>query len=64
MARTIDFSCLNQNSQNLKICNDSGQPQGIAPTSEYFRNEPMNIVVGAILYGCPESLQKFSEFIR
>ena len=22
--------------------------------AQYFRNEPMNIVVGAILYGCPE----------
>jgi len=41
----------------LNFGNDSGQPQGIAPTYEYFRNERMNIVVGAILYGCPESLQ-------
>jgi hypothetical protein len=40
--------------------NDSGQPQGIAPTYEYFRKERLNIVVGAILYGCPESLQFFN----
>ena len=32
----------------------SGQPQGIAPTSEYFL-DIKNIVVGAILYGCLES---------
>ncbi|MCK5525105.1 MAG: hypothetical protein KAI83_18410 [Thiomargarita sp.] len=31
------------------------QPQGIAPTSEYFL-DIKNIVVGAILYGCPEYL--------
>ncbi|MCK5523592.1 MAG: hypothetical protein KAI83_10710 [Thiomargarita sp.] len=46
----------------LKSSNYSGQPQGIAPT--YHKGLPLhqnifvslhkNIVVGAILYGCPE----------
>ncbi|MCK5523074.1 MAG: hypothetical protein KAI83_08070 [Thiomargarita sp.] len=39
------------------ICNYSGQPQGIAPTSEDFRQCRGNPLwlpcVRAILYGCP-----------
>ncbi|MCK5521680.1 MAG: hypothetical protein KAI83_00975 [Thiomargarita sp.] len=44
-----------------QIFNDSGQPQGIAPTSEYFRQCRGNPLwlpcVGAILYGCPDFLK-------